>query len=132
MHITPNEPEPLVVDYLHARQARDQAQARFTELEERLIKQMEADQRKSFRWSRDGQAHNLTYVQGHTTYIDEAGLRKALKAKLFDRYTKRVLDRRAMERGMSEGEVDPLVVSKYVTDRLKKPYLNYTQREEEK
>ena len=92
---------------------------------------MEADQRKSFHWNRDGRAHNLTYVQGHTTYIDEPGLRKALTAKVFDRYTKRVLDRKAMENAMSEGKVDPVTVSKYVTERPKKPYLKYTDKEAE-
>lgn len=90
---------------------------------------MEADQRKSYRWNRDGRAYNLTYVQGHTTYVDEVGLRKALKAKVFDRYTKRVLDRKAMEAAMSNGEVDPVTVSKYVTERPKKAYLNYTDKE---
>lgn len=95
------------------------------------MKQMEADQRKSFRWNAEGLAHNLTYVQGHTTYVDEPGLRKALTAKVFDRYTKRVLDRKAMEAAMSNGSVDPITVSRFVTERPKKAFLKYSEREVE-
>lgn len=116
---------PLVDDYLEARAARDQAQARLDELGDRLVKQMEADQRKSYRWDADGARHTLTYVQSHTTQIDEAGLRRALKARIFDRYTKRVLDRKAMENAIDAGEVDPVVVSRFVRLQPNKPHLTY-------
>jgi hypothetical protein len=125
------EPDPLVTDYLAARAARDEAQDRFEDAQARLLKQMEADQRKSYRWAGEGRNHNLTYVQGHTTYIDEPGLRRALRAKVFDRYTKRVLDRKAMEKAMDAGEVDPVTVAQYVTQRPKKPFLHYTEKETE-
>jgi len=116
---------PLVDDYLEARAERDKAQARLDELGERLTKQMEADQRKSYRWDADGARHTLTYVRSHTTQIDERGLRKALRAKVFDRYTKRVLDRKAMENAIDAGEVDPVVVSRFVELRPNRPHLTY-------
>jgi hypothetical protein len=94
------------------------------------MKQMQADQRKSFRWTADGQHNSLTYVQKETTYIDEVGLRKALTAKVYDHYTKRVLDRKAMEAAMGTGAVDPIVVSKFVTTKPMKAYLDYRQRED--
>jgi hypothetical protein len=125
MRITPNEPDPLVTEYLSARTARDQAEERFRDLETRLIKQMEADQRKNYHWAVDGQPHTLTYVQGSTTYVDEVGLRKAMGARNFDQYTRKVLDRRAMEKAMTAGEVDPVTVSRFVTQRPKKPYLTH-------
>lgn len=116
---------PLVDDYLEARAARDQAQTRLDELSERLAKQMEADQRKTYRWEADGVKHNLTYVQSNTTVINEPGLRRALRAKVFDAYTKRVLDRRAMEAAMAAGEIDPVLVSQYVQVRPNRPHLTY-------
>jgi hypothetical protein len=116
---------PLVDDYLEARAARDKAQERLDELGERLIKQMEQDQRKSYRWASHGARHTLTYVQSRTTQIDEKGLRRALKAKVFDKYTKKVLDRKAMEAAMDAGEVDPVVVSRFVILRANKPHLTY-------
>ena len=122
---------PLVVEYLSARAARDQAEEVFKDLETRLIKQMEADQRKTYHWSADGQPHTLTYVRGHTTYIDEIGLRKAMGARNFDQYTRKTLDRRAMEKAMDAGEVDPVTVSRFVTLKPKKPYLNHSAKKEE-
>lgn len=119
---------PLVDDYLEAKAERDKAQARLDELSERLTKQMEADQRKSYRWDADGAKHTLTYVQSHVIEIDERGLRKALRAKVFDRYTKRVLDRKAMEAAMDSGEVDQVTVRQYVHLRPNKPHLTYSAR----
>jgi hypothetical protein len=42
--------DPLVTDYLQARAERDKAQDHLDEVQARLIKQMEQDQRKNFRW----------------------------------------------------------------------------------
>jgi hypothetical protein len=119
----------MVAQYLEAKTEYEKAKQRLDELSDRLIKQMEADQRKSFRWAEEGLERRLTYVQQHQTFIDEPGLRKALTAKVFDRYTKRVLDRKAMELAMDAGTVDPITVSRFVTTRPKKPFLTYTEKE---
>lgn len=130
MRINPSAPSELVADFLAARVERDQAEERFRELEERLIKEMEADQRKSYRWRVEGRTHTLTYTRSSTTSIDEPGLRRALTAKVFDKYTKRVLDRKRMENAIDAGEVDPVTVSRFVTQTPRKPYLKYTSKEE--
>jgi hypothetical protein len=122
-------PDPLVGEYLQARVERDKAQAKYDEVSTRLMKQMEADQRKSYRWQADGRAFGVTYVQAHTTVIDERGLRRALRAKTFDKYTKRVLDRKAMEAAMDSGEVDPVIVRQYVTLQPNKPHLSLKEKE---
>ena len=78
----------------------------------------------------DGQTRKLTYVQSHTTYIDEPGLRRALRAKVFDRYTKRVLDRKGWSgrwtpaQGPDHGE-------QVRHPSPQKPFLNYTEKETE-
>jgi len=131
MKITPTAPDPLVAEYLAARVERDQAQARVDEIGERLMKEMEADQRKTFRWKAHGHAHSLTYVVKNTTVIDEPGLRKALTAKVFDKYTKRVLDRKAMEEAMDQGLIDPVTVSTHVELKPHKPYLDYRDKPEQ-
>lgn len=120
---------PLVDDYLAAKVRYENAKADYEELQARLVKQMEADQRKSFRWTEDGTRYNLTYVQGHTTLIDEAGLRRAMTAKVFDRYTKRVLDRPKMEAALDSGAVDKKLVARFVTLRPNKPHLAYKATE---
>jgi len=124
-------PELMIAQYLEAKTELERAQARVDEFRDRLVKQMEADQRKYYRWVEDGVVHKLTFVQQHVTHIDEPGLRKALTAKVFDRYTKRVLDRRAMELAMDAGSVDPITVSRYVSQVPKKPFLSYTEKETE-
>lgn len=119
------EMDPLLFDYMTARRERDDAQVRLDEAQERLMKQMEADQRKSYRWDNDGVRNTVTWVQSHVTRIDEKGLRKALRAKVFDKYTVRKLDRKAMETAMDAGEVDPVVVSRFVTLQPNIPHLSY-------
>lgn len=121
--------DPLVGDYLIARQKRDQAQLELDEISSRLMKQMEADQRKSYRWETADWKYSVTYTQGHTTVIDEKGLRRALRAPVFDKYTKKVLDRKAMEAAMDAGVIDPVTVSRFVTLKPNKPHLTLVQKE---
>jgi hypothetical protein len=121
--------DPLVADFLQARRARDRAQADLDEAQARLIKQMEQDQRKSYRWTADGMSHAVTYVTKGATVIDEKGLRRALTAKVFDKYTVRKLDRHAMEQAMDEGAIDPVTVSRFVTIKPSRPYLELREKE---
>ena len=123
------ELDPLLFDYMNARRARDAYQIKLDEAQARLMKQMEADQRKSYRWTDADSAFTVSYVQAHTTVIDEKGLRRALRAKVFDKYTKKVLDRKAMEKAMDSGEVDPVTVSRFVTLKPNKPHLSVTEKE---
>jgi hypothetical protein len=123
------EPNELVAQYLQARTERDKAQAALDEASARLIKQMEADQRKAFRWKDGSAQHAVTYVQKRTAVIDERGLRKALTAKVFDRYTVKKLDRKRMEEAMDTGAIDPVTVSRYVELKPSRPYLEYREKE---
>ena len=125
------ETDPLLADWMNARRARDDAQAALDMAQERLLKQMEADQRKSYRWTADGLSHAVTYVAKGATVIDEKGLRKALTAKVYDQYTVKKLDRRAMEKAMDEGAIDPVTVSRFVTIKPSRPYLELREREVE-
>src|SRR4051794_34343539 len=116
MKIASAAPNDLVAEYLAARAKRDQAQAHLDEITGRLVKQMENDQRKSFRWTSNGHTHAVTYVHKHSVEIDEKGLRKALTAKVYDKYVKRVLDRPAMEAAMRDGAIDKMTVSPFVSE----------------
>lgn len=123
------EMDPLLFDYMTARQARDEAQSRLDEAQALLMKQMEADQRKSYRWQTDDRKFSVSYTQSHTTVIDEKGLRRALKATVFDKYTKKVLDRKAMEAAMDAGLIDPVTVSRFVTLKPSKAHLTLSEKE---
>ena len=118
-------PDPLLAEYLDARAARDTAQIHLDEIQDRLMKQMYSDQRKSYRWEDDGVRHTVTYVRSSVTRIDEKGLRRALRAKVFDQYTKRVLDRKAMEAAIDAGVIDKVTVAPFVTQQPNVPHIAY-------
>lgn len=79
---------------------------------------------------RDGLVFSATYTQRSTTQINEQGLRKALGARVFDKYTIKKLDRKAMEKAMEEGVVDPTTVAQYVEQVPGKTFLTYRVKEE--
>ena len=119
----------LVQNYLIARARRDRAQTILDDAQARLIKQMEADQRKSFRWDDGGVRRTINYIQKHTVVINEAGLRRALTARVFDKYTKKVLDRKKMEDAIGMGAVDKMTVAQYAESKPQRAYLEYREKE---
>jgi hypothetical protein len=76
-----------------------------------------------------GKAYRVTFVQGETTEIDEPGLRKALGATQYRKYTQEKLDRKKLEAALDQGEVDPIVVGQHVRVKPNKPFLRYTEKE---
>ena len=120
--------DPLLSEYLDAKAAFDLAKARLDVAASELLNSMEDKHQKSYRWTNGDRQRSVTYVRSDRAEIDEKGLRKALTAKVFDKYTVKKLDRKAMEAAMDTGEVDPMIVSKYVTTKPGAPYLKYSER----
>lgn len=87
------------------------------------------DQRKTAEVEDGGKKYRVTYVQGETTQVDEAGLRKALGAVTFRKYTVQKLDRKKLEDAMDSGDVDPIVVGQFVSVKPSKPFLRFTIKE---
>jgi len=116
--------------YRNAKVDADQAISRLEDAEAKLLKVLEAKQRKTVTDKRDGLVFSATYTQRSTTQINEAGLRKALGARVFDKYTIKKLDRKAMEKAMEEGVVDPTTVAQYVEQVPGKTFLTYRVKEE--
>ena len=132
MRIARADNDPLVVEYLEAKSAVEGAQRRLDEASAALLSKMAFDHEKTREFRRhDGRVWRLTYVQTHTPVIDEKGLRKALGARVFDKYTVKKLDKKLMERAMDVGEVDPVTVAKFVSEKPSKPYLRATLVEKE-
>ena len=86
---------------------------------------------KSYKVMDGEKVRTVTFVQQERTQIDEKGLRRALTAKVYDKYTIKKLDRKALEEAMGTGEVDPMVVSKYVSPVKGEPFLRYTEKDAE-
>lgn len=76
---------------------------------------MSQEQQKTYRWGDEEHPSSVTYSLRGVPTINEPALRKELGAKVYDKYTKRVLDRKAMERAMDMGLIDPVTVSKHVS-----------------
>lgn len=92
---------------------------------------METDSTKSMKVTVQGMAKQVTYVQTKSYEVDEKGLRKALTAKVFDKYTVKKLERAKLEKAIDDGEVDPMVVARFVAEKPNKPYLRYSEKEEQ-
>lgn len=123
--------DPILQEYLDAKAAHDLAGERLSNATEALLEQMAEKHQKSYKHKYQGVVTTVTYVKRETVEVDEKGLRKALTARVFDRYTVKKLDRKAMEAAMDTGAVDPMVVARFATTKESAPYLKYTKKEEE-
>ena len=122
--------DPVLQEYLDAKKAHDLAGQRLKQAEAALLVRMQEKHQKSYKHTQpDGSTTTVTYVQRNTVEIDEKGLRRALTAKVFDKYTVKKLDRKAMEAAMDTGAVDPMTVARFVTEKPSQPYLKYTYKE---
>ena len=119
--------EGLLDEYLRAKAAADRANHRLKLTEQALLAHMEENQLKSAVIEDSDLVHRVTFVQREVIKIDEKGLRRALRAKVYDQYTVKKLDRKALEGAMERGEVDPMIVSQYATVEKSSPYLRYTE-----
>lgn len=124
------EEQTALLNYLAVRKTADRAKRFLEEAEEQLLKVMEAKRQKSFSYSEDGTKYSVTYTQRTENKINEAALRKALTARVYDAYVVKKLDRKSLENAMSSGEVDPMVVARYVDQVPGKPFLTYREKEE--
>lgn len=125
------EAEQILTEYVQARKDADSAIRHLEDLEAKLLSFMENKQRKTYKvkWS-DGITYTATYTQRSTTQINEQGLRKALTARVFDKFTVKKLDRKALEHAMGEGEVDPMVVAKFAEQVPGRKFLTFRAKEE--
>lgn len=122
--------QEALLNYIDAKRDADQANSRLTNAEAKLLGLMETKQRKTLGYTIDGTKFTATYTQRTTNQINETGLRKALTAKVFDKFTVKKLDRKALEKAMSDGDVDPLIVAKFVDQVPGKTYLTYRAKDE--
>ncbi len=119
----------LLAEYIAARRAYEQAERHYKELGKQHTEEKAQKHQKSMTLTSEGKAINVTYVQKTSYDLDEKGLRRALTAKVFDSYTEKKLNRKALEEAMSRQDVDPTVVAKYVSEKPSTPYLRYTEKD---
>lgn len=69
-----------------------------------------------------------TRVAGARMILDEPRLKKILGARLFNRATKRVIDKKKLEDLITKGEVKSLDVASCMDEVTNKPYIKVTKR----
>ena len=123
MRIVQETPEVLlnqaIQDYQAAKQNAEIAQQELEEAKHLLIYTLEKAGRKSYTF---GQTR-ATVVVSETTSFDEPGLKKALGARLFNKFTTAKLDKKKLEAAMENNEVDKVVVSQYATIQQSQPFI---------
>lgn len=87
---------------------------------------------KSFSYEAEGQKVKATLVSPTKLVPNEAGLKKALGTKLWQKVSTRTLDIGKLEALMAAGEIDPSLVAQYFKDEPKGEYLRITVRDETK
>lgn len=113
-----------------ARGERDLAQQKVTNLERDLIELMESRQQKSVTGNTVFGKFQATYVRRTTVEVDEAGLRKSLGAKVYDKYTDSRLNRRRLEQALEAGEVEVTAVSPFVSEKVGAAHLRWTEKKD--
>lgn len=83
--------------------------------EAELIAEMEAQEIKSTSTEICGIKYTTTATQRTSYSFDEAGLKKALGARVYNKFTIAKLDRTKLEEAVQAGAVDAGVVSQYAT-----------------
>lgn len=97
----------------------DQAAALYKEAQEHVLKLLEQAGRKTAKVD----DIKITKVQGTSTRIDEKGLAKALGAAMWNKITKKSLDKGKLEDKIERGEIDINVVAQHTTVAENAPYI---------
>lgn len=103
------------------KQTAKETQEEFEEVQKRVISTLERTGKKSI----TANDRNLrgTLVKGSTMVLDDEALKKTLGAKIWNKITKRVLDKEKLEAHIVTGEVDKHLVAQCTTEKDSKPYI---------
>lgn len=124
------EHERLIAAYAAAKAQVERDQAKLRGIADDLIDYMQVKGRKTLKTSKDGYLLQATYSRRTSVVVDEKGLRKRLGAPVYDKYTKRVLDKRLLEEGLERGEVDRVTVTPFITTKHSEPFIVFTTKED--
>lgn len=105
------------------------AKAEAAEAQRLLSELLTRNRRKSYEFQDGDYRVRATVVRGETTKIDEAGLKKELGYRLFNKVTKRVIDNKKLQDAMADGTIDPMAVGKHVEVKENRPFIRISKSE---
>ncbi len=125
---TRTQDQQLLADYLHAQEVARLADQVADEAKARLMAYMSLHGQKSAAVvDDDGLTYKATYVQRERDVFHENAFRAEVGEEVFNRYTVRKVDKKLIEQAMDTGELDPLLVGKFVTTMKDAPYLRLSK-----
>lgn len=73
--------------------------------------------------------YTTTVTSKPTYHFNEAGLRKALTAPVYDKYTVRKLDTKKLKEAVEQGDLDSALVAQYTESSYSDPFIKLTTKE---
>lgn len=105
------------------RNARDDADQRYRAAAEALMARMDDEGRKSVVVRNGDKTITAARMQVSRVVIDEPALKKRVGAKLWEKISVRVLDRKKLDAFIATGEVAPETVADVSTNAVNAPYI---------
>lgn len=122
----------LVIQANHLKTIAEEAERAFQEAQEEIVGIMEERGIPSVSAFEEstGLQYTGTLVQSETVEFDEAALRKALGARLWEQVTRQVVDRKKLEARIAIGDVTAKAVEKHTIRKPRRPYLKLTVKQQ--
>lgn len=127
MKITRKSISDKIVELDSVKREREALDARIATLQSQIIDHLDSSEIKSLTVEDpDGRQIKVTKVQGIRTIIDEGSLKSKLGAKMWNKVSTQVLDKKKLEAHIATGDIDPLLVADCSTEQTNKPYVKLT------
>lgn len=119
----------LFQEVIEARRAMVAAEEAYRALQSQLITIIEARKISEIGIEDNGVKTTARIVRSETTTVDEISLKKALGARTFNKVCIQRVDKGKLQRAMTDGTVDPVVVAQHTVIKSASPYLRFTTKE---
>lgn len=115
-----------ITRFVHAKRAKEVAEERFSEAQQDLLDVL-GDQKSA--WANvDDMRVTVTQVEQSRVVIDESRLKKCLGAPVFNKITKRVLDKELLQDAITRKEVDPVKVAQCSEEIRSRPFIRMSAK----
>lgn len=127
-----NDPDldALTARWRQARDAKLDADEAFAKLDAQLCALLLNSKRKTAVARVEETEFKVRVVTSDSLHVNEAGLKKAIGARLFNTMLKKSLDTTLLRKAMTEGRVDPVVVAQHSVVTPRKSYIKLTKIED--
>lgn len=115
----------LVAQYRTASRKAEQAAEELRKVREELI----AELRNRGVKTHEHEGLRATMVQTTTYAFDESGLRKSLGVRVYNKLTTAKLDKKKLEKAVEDGQLDPVIVAQYATEKEGAPFIRFTEKQ---